>query len=529
MFDAVQDMRRKIEEALEIEEELLEVGDRPTQDDEQAQEVDLKFVAQCFKMNERGDGTLYSHLNRDKHIYVKVYEQWLIWAGHHWQADNLDYHHNSVDQVAQQYQRIRDWLDEMAETARTAGEDDRAKILSRRANKYRSRIDKLRDITGARNCLQWAHKIGDDSLAITGEELDQEPLLLPCKNCVVDLSTGKTVESRQGDWLLKAVNVEWKGIDAPCPTWRKFFSEIHQDDEEMIEFVHSLLGYATTGLMTEHFIACFLGEGRNGKGTMFETIRAILGDLAWNVSPELLLDQRNARSASGPSPELVSLQGRRMVLASETDESRRISSSKVKMLTGNDTINARSPHEKKEFNFRPSHKLFLYTNHLPHGLAKDYALSKRLLLINYPLKFIDDPQEPDERKRDPNLPEKLAAESSGILAWLVEGALKWRASGGLKPPDRIRNDVSNLRLKEDTILRFFGDHLEEVGDKDMVKVRFSDLYERYKSWWEEEESESTKYMPSKIAVSQWLVRRGLRREKEGGTAYIYGVQLRNIV
>lgn len=535
----VADMEQRIAEALTIEEELLEIGERPSDDGDGDQGVDLKFVARCFRLNERGDGMLYAHLNRDRHVYVKLYDQWLVWSGHHWEIDQLDLNHNAVDQVALQYERIRGWMEEMADDWDSKSRDEKgksdelekeylekAKVFRKRSGKYQSRIDYLRSITGAKNCLQWAHKIGVESVTITGEELDQKPWLLPCKNCVVDLATGKTTTSTPGDWMLKSVAVEWKGMHSPRAVWERFFAEIHQHDAELMEFVHALLGYASTGLMTEHFIACFIGEGRNGKGTMFETLRSILGDLSWSVSPELILEQKNARSSAGPSPDLVSLQGRRMVLASETDESRRISASKIKLLTGNDTINARAPHEKKEINFRPSHKLFLYTNHLPNGLARDYALRKRLLLIDYPLKFIDDPKEPNERQRDPDLPEKLAKEAPGILAWLVEGALKWRAAGGLRPPERIKAEVNRLQLKEDAFMRFFEERLEVVEDTPQNKIRFSDLYQAFRSWYEEEVKENDRYMPSKIAVSNWLTRNKYRKDKPGGVAYFFGLQLK---
>jgi putative DNA primase/helicase len=483
------------------------------------------FVAKCFRENERGDGHLFAALNRGRFVYAKLFERWLTWGGNHWAIDTMDLSHDAVETVAQEYAAPIPDL-QLERDALAAGDNGVAKVrmLEARIKKHKTRVNKLRSVGGAKNCLEWAHKIGASSLAITGEELDQKPLLLPCKNCVIDLATGKVVQSRPDDYLLNAVPVEWKGIDEPCPAWEKFIAEIHQDDAEMIAFVRCLLGYAVTGLTDEHFIACFVGEGRNGKGTMFETIRAILGDLSWNVSPELILEQKNSRSSAGPSPDLISLKGRRMVLASETDESRRISGSKVKLLTGSDTINARAPHEKFEINFRPSHKLFLYTNHIPYGLAKDYALYNRLLFINYPLAFIDNPTSEFERKRDPDLMAKLAKEQSGILAWLVRGALEWKAGGGLRPPAKIRSDVDKLRRSEDTFLQFFEDRMERVDIAH--RIRFSDIYQAYKQWYTDEVAESIQYIPSKKKISQWLVSNKVEVVSKGGVTYVHGLELK---
>ncbi len=53
---------------------------------------------------------------------------------------------------------------------------------------------------------------------------------------------------------------------------------------------------------------------------------------------------------------------RRMFIASETDKHARISSSKVKRLTGGDTIKTRAIHDKHEIKFNPLHNIFLYPN-----------------------------------------------------------------------------------------------------------------------------------------------------------------------
>ncbi|MCX5876627.1 MAG: phage/plasmid primase, P4 family, partial [Deltaproteobacteria bacterium] len=262
--------------------------------------------------------------------------------------------------------------------------------------------------------------------------------------------------------------------------------------------------------------------GRNGKGTMFETLKAIMGDLAWAVQPELILEQKNTRSSAGPSPDLVSLQGRRLVIASETDEGRRISGSKVKSLTGADTINARAPHDRFETNFTPTHKLFLYTNHIPKGLTRDYALYKRLLFINYPLKFVDNPSTEHERQRDPALPAKLMAEGPGILAWLVQGCLEWQEHG-LAPPDKLRADVDALRASEDTFQQFFTDRMAD--DKDSICL-FKDIYTKFQAWYIEEIDENTRYIPSKIKISGWLEKRGYDKAKPSGQATFFGVGLR---
>ena len=520
-----------------------------------ADQVDVRFVNQCYHNKERGDGVLYATLHRDKFVYNKSTEHWLVFNGNHWEIDKMHKSHAAVETVAMRYpehalsfnpeifelegklaeaelEKANLEKDEKKDPDAISDADNKIGKLKRelkwlRDNRkeYNDRAGHLRNMRRAKNCLEWSHKI-DYPLAIVGEELDRQPHLLPCANGVVDLRTGKLKEGKPDDYLLKAIKVPYDP-KAKCPTWDKFIKEIHRDDPDLADFIKRLLGYAIAGLTTEHFIAVFIGEGRNGKGTMFEVINDILGDLAWSIQPELILDQKNAKSSAGPSADLVSLMGRRIVVASETDENRRISASKVKQLTGGDTICARAPHDKYEINFIPSHTLFLYTNHVPQGLTKDFALLKRLLFIKYPLKFIDDPdpEDPNQRPRDPELPGKLIQEKEGILRWLVEGHLEWRKNG-LNPPDAIKADVETLRRQEDDLGRYIDDMCKKVEPE--VALPFSDFYKDFKEWYLETVNEKETYLPSKKKIAEQMRAKGYIKKpanETGGTLKVYGLQL----
>lgn len=518
-------MRARIDAQRKAEEDILNAGDEAEEDDGS---VNKYFVSECFRQSERGDGRLFARLHRGKFVFVKRSQMWLVWDGHHWKIDKEDLAHNAVEDVALVYeQQIRDIDEQLVEAAANGRKVDE-KLFADLIKAYKGRVKKLRDVSGAEKCQEKAHKIGNESLSIIGDEIDQKPWLLPCSNGVIDLKTGKLLDGRPDDYLVASIPVAWKSINEPAPLWEKFIREIHsrdsdQESDELYEFVNRLFGYSVTGLVSEHFIGTFIGEGRNGKGTMFETLRAIMGDLAWSVKPELILDNKNVRQAGGPSPELVSLQGKRFVIASETDEHRRISGSRVKELTGGDTICARAPHEKFESNFRPTHKLFLYTNHVPKGLAKDYALAKRLLLINYPFKYVDNPSTPTERQRDPNLPVKLLAEAPGILAWLVRGCIKWQERG-LDPPEQIRFEVEQLRQSEDHFGRWFETAMEPTSST--IAINFADIYGRYKAWYLEEVSDKDTYLDSKIKVSTRLQKEGFTRDAKGGIAKFVGLQFK---
>jgi putative DNA primase/helicase len=153
----------------------------------------------------------------------------------------------------------------------------------------------------------------------------------------------------------------------------------------------------------------------------------------------------------------------------------------VKLFVGGDTLTARAPYGRFEISFRPTHTLFLLTNPKPRADASDYALWQRIHLIPFTLCFVDEPQADNERRRDPGLLDKLKAEASGILAWLVQGCKAWQKEG-LNPPEAVRAATKSYRADED----LFGQFLEQActfGER--CEVKAGELYKAYRQWSED--------------------------------------------
>jgi putative DNA primase/helicase len=231
-------------------------------------------------------------------------------------------------------------------------------------------------------------------------------------------------------------------------------------------------------LTVEHIFPIFHGAGRNGKGTLLEVMAHVLGPYAGPTEAELILKQKMTRQSGGPTSDIIYLRGRRLIWISETDEGRRLNAGKVKWLSGGDTLTGRGNYDKRQISFRPSHKLILLTNHRPHADASDYALFQRLHLIPFNLSFVDEPQKKNERKSDKNLLEKLKAEASGILAWLVRGCLAWQKEG-LNPPEAVRTATKTYQEEEDLIGQFIS---EKCTLGPCLQVQAGTLYAAYQEW-----------------------------------------------
>jgi putative DNA primase/helicase len=276
--------------------------------------------------------------------------------------------------------------------------------------------------------------------AATADQWDVDPWLLNTPSGTVDLHTGKLRPAHRDDYMTKSTAVAPAG---GCPLWRAFLERIFRD-LELIKFVQRSLGYALTGSTSAHALFFSYGTGANGKGTLINTVTAILGDYA-SVAP---METFTARFGERHPTDLAMLRGARLVASQETEQGRAWAEARIKALTGGDPISARFM-RADFFTFNPQFKLWIAGNHKPSLRGVDEAMRRRFNLIPFTETI-------PAAERDAELPAKLKAEWPGILAWMVEGCLEWQRVG-LAPPSAVTAATAEYFAEEDV----FGGWLEE--------------------------------------------------------------------
>ena len=122
--------------------------------------------------------------------------------------------------------------------------------------------------------------------------------------------------------------------------------------------------------------------------------------------------------------------------------------------------------------------IVITSNSKPAVDADDDALWERLICVEYTERFVDRPVYDNEHLPDKYLKDKLAAESSGILAWLVKGFLEWQEKG-LMIPESVMYNTDEYREEQDSLGRFIKD--ECIKDEN-AKVNVTKLFDRYAKW-----------------------------------------------
>jgi putative DNA primase/helicase len=302
-----------------------------------------------------------------------------------------------------------------------------------------------------------------------GEQWDCAPDLLGVANGVVDLSQGILRDGRADDRMTMAANVAYDA-HARCPLWEKTIAEIFDHDAELIAYIQRAIGYSLTGDTREECLFLCWGDGRNGKGTILNTLGWLLGDYADNLSFSALeLHDRSSGSASGDIAKLVR---KRFVTASESGESARFNESRLKTLTGRDPISARFLYQE-EFTFTPVAKFWLSTNCRPRVRDMSEGFWSRVRLIPFTQTFAG--------REDRQLKDKLREEGAGILNWAIEGCRRWQRDG-LNPPAIVRDATNDYRQENRPLTPFIDARclLQPHARAEMGK-----LYAQYTGWCDE--------------------------------------------
>jgi putative DNA primase/helicase len=296
-------------------------------------------------------------------------------------------------------------------------------------------------------------------------DFDRDLWLLNTPAGTVELKTGGSHPHRRNDHLTKVTSVA--PSDTPAPLWSACLATWANGDAELIAFLQRLCGYWLTGSVREEKLVIVYGPGGNGKTKFIETIRGALGpDYATGVAMETLIVTHGEQHPT----DLADLRGKRLAIATETEEGRRLAEARVKTLTGGDTMRARYMRQDF-FEFAPTHKLVIVGNHRPVIRNTDEAIRRRLILIPFEAVIPDD-------AKDPRLSEKLAAELSSILGWMIQGCRQWQERG-LDPPERVLAASARYLEESDVVGRW----LEErciLGRSQMVTK--SAAFVDWKTW-----------------------------------------------
>lgn len=351
---------------------------------------------------------------------------------------------------------------------------------------------------------------------------DQSPIRLPLATIdansmligfdrarqVVDLQTGHARPASLDDYVTKSLRLCTIGRSSEAVRWHSFLQQIFAGDADLIDWLQRWCGYLLTGSTSEQIFLFFFGLGANGKSVFAETIRHVLGDYGRTVATETLTESK--RNAGSASPDLYDLIGCRLAMSSETEDGSALAESLIKSLTSGDTMTAR-PLYGTPVQFQPTFKLLMLGNHRPMIRGTDTGIWRRVRLIPFNRIF-------SEQERDLHLLEQLKAEAPHVLAWMIEGCMKWHQRGLSDLPASVASQTAEYRQEQDIV----GQWLEECTKCDSAsETEAGDLYANYQNW----ANTNGLRAATNVSLGRRLSERGFLRQRGHGKRFWLGITL----
>jgi len=422
---------------------------------------------------------------------------WLGWTGTHWRESDTE-----ALKLAARVSRIV--LDEVAETTRCGAlelSEEKRKSLTLKAEQLLGWATRSEN----RDRIAAALSLSRPYLEIEPAKLDTDPWLFNLRNGTLDLRTGKLREHRPSDHITKLAPVSYDP-NASAPTWQAFLQRI-LPSAELRAYVKRAAGYCLTGRVDEQVLFFAWGIGANGKSTFMACLRSVMGPYAVRPPSDLLIASKSERH----STEIMTLRGARLAICQEVEKGRQWAAQRLKELTGEEEVTARRLY-RDYGTFRLTAKLFVVGNHKPNVGDRSEAFWRRMRLIPFDVTIPAD-------ERDPRLLDKLKAEASGILNWVLEGARDWQEHGLGMPPE-IAEAVKKYRKETDNIRGF----IDECCVRDeRERIKPGELFAAYQGWCKSANEPAAGPAEFKTA----LVDQGFHRVTVHGQAHWKGIALKS--
>ena len=413
---------------------------------EQPQKIyDMTDTGNAHRLYDRFGSVIRYSYNRKK---------WFFWTGKAWTLDESGEIKKMADDICEDIKR----------EAWNIPDDDIQEQMLKFAKKTASS-------SGKEAMIKECQHLYD--IPASPDMFDGYTDFLNCQNGIVNLRNGELIPHDANFMMSKICNSEYDTKKKKPKLWLKFLDDVTGGNKQLQDYIQKCIGYSISGSNREQCAYFLYGMGNNGKSTFLDTIADLLGSYSANTQPEtIMLQSRLGSSGGGANSDIARLKSARFVTSEEPTEGVRLNEGLLKQLTGGSKVTCRFLYGD-EFEYTPEFKIWVATNHKPVIRGTDFGIWRRIKLIPFEVNIPKD-------KVDKNLKYKLRHEFPQILAWAVEGCIKWQ-NEGIEEPDSVMNAVQEYKTEMDLIAGFIEDCIiidYGLGNQIMA----SEVFNVYSKW-----------------------------------------------
>jgi P4 family phage/plasmid primase-like protien len=305
---------------------------------------------------------------------------------------------------------------------------------------------------------------GYPGVATDDEQFDADPDVINTPSGIVSLRTGMQTPGDPDRLMTKLTGCAYVA-GATHPDWDAALDAL--PDDATREWWQLRMGQALTGYVPPDDVMLFVqGHGSNGKSTVLDGVTAAFGDYFTLVSRKLLVG-----SQSDHPTESMTLFGARLAAIEELPEGRHLNLALLKSHVGTSKITARKM-RRDNVTFFATHALMVNTNYAPQVEETDHGTWRRLCMVRFPFTYRKPGEVCDgayDRVGDGDIRQRIKMDPrvhEAVLAWLVQGAMRWYAAGRVMPPPptTVDNATRDWRRTSDVLMGYLDERM--VVDKD---------------------------------------------------------------
>lgn len=244
---------------------------------------------------------------------------------------------------------------------------------------------------------------------------------------LIDRETGRVqyrLRAKRGhnrDDMLTAVIPFAYDPKANCKEFFDFL-DLFQPEPEKRRTVQSFSGMSLTAQPVQR-VMLHTGTGGNGKSVYLEVLARVFGDGLSVGLPSESISGQVQNNPSAPTPDIARCYSKRYLRIAELPKDAPLKAETIKKLTGGERWPVRTMY-KGYFEFKPTAKPHMSGNDEPKFDGTDGGMRRRLVIVKWSVTLAE------EKHRDfEEVVGGIVAEGSGILNWLIAGALDFLNSG----------------------------------------------------------------------------------------------------
>ncbi len=349
----------------------------------------LKIINECLdghKITKLAE--LMNQLYKD---YIFTGNDWYQFDGNKWSIDNksLNFKRNILE-LCSLFNKIKQHYEKKSSNEVTVNLIKNIKSLVTKLNKPQLKEDILKE----------SQLFYVDNRFF--ENLNSKKHLVPFDNGVYDLLENKFRKTKKEDYINFTTRFEYDENANNREVYT--FIENILPNKNVRDYVLKKMSECLNGDIPNTNFFMFIGDGANGKSQLLNLMKITMGDFGEKVEVTLLTRKRN--NANEANTEKIKLMNKRFAFLSEPEDGEKINIGLLKELTGSEEIVARGLYQEAMC-FVMEAKLFLACNELPEIKGEDTALWRRIRVIDFPSRFVDEPKESNEYKIDRTLPSRM--------------------------------------------------------------------------------------------------------------------------